>query len=95
MVDEPGPGQRDIVGFAEILLTKDTEEDELEARKLFVEATQKDPNFLEAHLAVASTFARAATAYMAPAEAALKADEAVAKATAIDPNNIGSARLIL
>ena len=40
------------------LLQSDTEEDDLEARKLFIAATEKDPNFLDAHMAVVSTYVR-------------------------------------
>ena len=40
------------------LLQSEAEEADLEARKLFIEATEKDPNFVNAHLAVASTYAR-------------------------------------
>ena len=39
------------------LMQRETEEDDLEARKLFMLAAEKDPNFLDAHLAVASTYA--------------------------------------
>ena len=37
------------------LMQDETEEGDLEARKLFMQATEKDPNFLDAHLAIAST----------------------------------------
>ena len=40
------------------LIQNDTEEDDLEALRLFVLAAEKDPNFLDAHLAVATTYAR-------------------------------------
>ena len=71
------------------LLQKDTEEDDLEARKLFVQATEKDPNFLDAHLAVASTYARAASGSEPPREALAHGDAALERAAAIDPNNVG------
>jgi TolB-like protein/tetratricopeptide (TPR) repeat protein len=70
------------------LMEKDTEEDDLEARKLFVQATDKDPNFLDAHLAIASTYARAGSGYMPPREAMAHADAALQRAAAIDSNNI-------
>ena len=70
------------------LMQSDTEEDDLEARKLFVQATDKDPNFLDAHLAISSTYARAGSAYMPPGEAMAHAGAALEKAAAIDPNNV-------
>jgi TolB-like protein/tetratricopeptide (TPR) repeat protein/predicted Ser/Thr protein kinase len=70
------------------LMQSDTEEDDLAARSLFVQAADKDPNFLEAHLAVASTYGRAANAYMPPREAMVHANAALDKAVALDPNNV-------
>jgi TolB-like protein/cytochrome c-type biogenesis protein CcmH/NrfG len=70
------------------MLQRDTEEDDLEALKLFKQATEIDPNFLDAHLAVVSTYARSAGAYASPREAAAHAEETLAKAAAIDPNNV-------
>jgi len=71
------------------LLQSDTEEDDLEAQKLFIKATERDPNFLDAHLAVVSTYARSiGGGYASPREAAVHADAALAKAAAIDPNNV-------
>ena len=70
------------------MLRSDTEEDDLEARKLFVQAAERDPSFLDAHLAVFSTYARSAGRYAAPREAAVDANAALAKAAAIDPNNV-------
>jgi serine/threonine-protein kinase len=70
------------------LMQRDTEEDDLEARNLFIQATDKDPSFLEAHLAIASTYARAANTYVPPREAMMHADAALKKAAAIDPNNV-------
>jgi TolB-like protein/Tfp pilus assembly protein PilF len=70
------------------LLQSDTEGDDLEALKLFKQATDIDPNFLDAHLAVVSTYARSVGAYATPREAAAQADTALAKAAAIDPKNV-------
>jgi TolB-like protein/tetratricopeptide (TPR) repeat protein len=70
------------------LLHSDTEENDLEALKLFKQATEKDPNFLDAHLAVVSVYARSAGAYVPPHEAAIHADAALKKAAGIDPNNV-------
>ncbi len=71
------------------LLLSDTEEDDLEARRLFEQAAAKDPEFIEAHLGVASTYARSAgNGYAPPQEAwALMAGEA-RKALAIDPDDV-------
>ena len=70
------------------LMEKDTEEDDLEARKLFVQATEIDPRFLDAFVALASTYARSAGGGYAPtSEAQVGADAAIAKAAAIDPEN--------
>ena len=71
------------------LLQSDTEEDELAARKLFLQAIERDPNFIDAHLALASSFARAAgTGYEPPREANARARAALEKAAALDPNNV-------
>jgi serine/threonine-protein kinase len=70
------------------MLQSDTEEGDLEARKLFVQAVERDPHFLDAHLAVASTYLRSAGVYEPPREAAVHADAALAKAAAIDPGNV-------
>jgi eukaryotic-like serine/threonine-protein kinase len=70
------------------LMQGQTEEGDLEARTLFMQAVEKDPGFLDAHLAIASTWARSAgDGYESPREAAVHADAALAKAAAIDPNN--------
>jgi TolB-like protein len=70
-----------------VLMQSDTEEDDLEARKLFMAATGKDPNFLNAHMAVVSTYIRSID-YARPHEAAVHALAALAKAAAIEPNNV-------
>jgi len=71
------------------LMQEQTEEGDLEARTLFMQAVEKDPGFLDAHLAIASTWARSAgDGYQSPREAAVHADAALAKAAAIDPNNL-------
>jgi TolB-like protein/tetratricopeptide (TPR) repeat protein len=70
------------------LLQRDTEEDDREALTLFRQATERDPNFLDAHLAIVSTYARSVGGYASPHEAAVRADAALQKAAAIDPNNV-------
>lgn len=74
---------------ARSFLMRDTEEDDLEARRLYQLARDKDPRFAEAHLGIASTFARAAgNGYAPPAQAWLRADEEVRKALDLDPGNV-------
>lgn len=70
------------------LLQSDTEEDDLEALKLFTQATERDPSFLDAHLAIVSAHFRSAGRYVPAREAAARAGAALAKAAAIDPNNV-------
>ena len=70
------------------LLQHDTEAGDREALTLFRQATERDPNFLGAHLAIVSTYARSVGWYASPHEAAVRADAALQKAAAIDPNNV-------
>jgi adenylate cyclase len=70
------------------LLQSDTEEDDREALKLFKQATERDPTFLDAHLAVVSVYARSVGVYASPREATVHADAALKKAAAIDPNDV-------
>jgi serine/threonine protein kinase/TolB-like protein/Tfp pilus assembly protein PilF len=75
--------------------TRDTEEGELQARKLFLQALEKDPRFAEAHLGVAATYARSAgSGYARPVEAWARVEEEARKALALDPGNV-RARLAL
>ena len=55
------------------LMQSETEEGDLEARALFLQAVEKDPGFLDAHLAIAITLARAGNGYPPPREAAAHA----------------------
>jgi serine/threonine protein kinase/tetratricopeptide (TPR) repeat protein len=83
------PEAYELVLKGRFLLQNDTEEDDLEARKLFLQAADRDPNFLDAHIAVASTYARSVGGgYGSPREARKQAEAALAKAAAIDPNNV-------
>jgi TolB-like protein/cytochrome c-type biogenesis protein CcmH/NrfG/predicted Ser/Thr protein kinase len=71
------------------MLQFDTEAGDLEARKLFTQATEKDPDFLDAYLALASTYARAiGSGYEPPEQVKVLADTALARASAIDPKNV-------
>ncbi len=72
------------------LMQRETEEDDLEALRLFKLAAEKDPNFLDAHLAVATTYGRmVGGGLQSSRDAGGLADEALAKAFAIDRNNAG------
>ena len=71
------------------LMQEQTEAGDLEARAMFTQAVEKDPGFLDAHLAIATTWARSAgDGYQSPGEVGVHADAALAKAVAIDPNNV-------
>jgi TolB-like protein/Tfp pilus assembly protein PilF len=71
------------------LLESDLEEDVVKAREFFGRATDKDPNYLKAYLALAGTYLRSiGEGYAAPLETELLAQAALAKAAAIDPNNV-------
>ena len=71
------------------LMQRETEEDDLEAQRLFKLAAEKDPNFLDAYLAISSTYARSVGGGLQSSrDAWVHADEALAKAFAIDPNNV-------
>ena len=74
---------------ARYLMAGDTEEDDLEARRLLQQAIAIDPQFLDAHLGVMSTYSRmAGNGYASPAEARAGADAELQKALAIDPGNV-------
>ncbi len=79
----------DLVLRARQLLARETEEDDLEARQLFLQAIEKDPRFVEAYLGVRGTYSRAAThGYVRPAEVWPLAAEALRKAHEIDPESV-------
>ena len=54
------PAAYEVYLKGRFLLERDTEEDDLEARKLFVRATELDPRFVDAYLLLSSTYAREA-----------------------------------
>lgn len=73
---------------ARFLLQHDTEEDDLEARRLFLQAIEKDARFADAYSGVASTYARSAgNGYAPPSEAWSRAGEYSRKALELDPGN--------
>ena len=68
---------------------KETEEGNLEARRLYQEAVKKDPKFAEAHLGIAATYASVAVnGYGPPAEAWLRHGEELRAALALEPGNV-------
>ena len=76
---------------ARFLLQHDTEEDDLEARRLYLQALEKDPNFVDAYLGVASTYARSAgNGYAPPRDAWSRVEEYARKALDLDPGNVGA-----
>jgi eukaryotic-like serine/threonine-protein kinase len=71
------------------LLEHDTEEDDLEARSLFLQALGRDPHFVEAHLGLASTYARSAgNGYALPSEGWNAAEKSFREVLALDPGNV-------
>jgi serine/threonine-protein kinase len=71
------------------LFARDTEEDDLEARRLFLLATQKDPSFVQAHLGVAGTYTRSALGgFVPPAQVWPLAKAELQKVLALDPGNV-------
>lgn len=72
-----------------LLMVSDTEEDDLAARELFLQAVEKDPRFVEAQIGIAGTYMRSAGAgYAPPREALAHAAEVIRKALAIDPSSV-------
>ena len=66
-----------------------TEEGNLEARRLYQEAIQKDPKFADAHVGVAVTYASVALlGFVPPADALPHVDEEARKALDLDPGNL-------
>jgi serine/threonine-protein kinase len=67
----------------------ETEEGYIEARRLYLQAIEKDPKFAEAHLGVATTYGGlAVNGYARPAETWPRQVEEVGKALALDPGNV-------
>jgi TolB-like protein/tRNA A-37 threonylcarbamoyl transferase component Bud32/Tfp pilus assembly protein PilF len=78
----------DLVLHARQLFARDSEQDDREARRLYVQAIEKDPRFVEAYLGLAGTYARAASyGWLKPAEAWRLGAEALEKAKGIDPKH--------
>jgi serine/threonine protein kinase/tetratricopeptide (TPR) repeat protein len=71
------------------LLQLDTEEHDLDARQLFRKAAEIDPSFVNAYLAVASTYVRSvANGHVPPGDPEVQALAALEKAAAIEPTNV-------
>jgi serine/threonine-protein kinase len=74
---------------ARFFLLRETEEDDLEARRLYLKALEKDPRFVDAHVGVGMTYARSAVSgWSRPAEAWPRAGEELQKALDLDPGNV-------
>jgi TolB-like protein len=83
------PQAHDLFLKAEFWLAKDTEEADLEARRLFQQAAEKDPTFVEPHLGIAITHGRAAVnGYAPPADSWAASEAEVVKALRLDPGNV-------
>ena len=73
------------------LMINDTEEGDLEARRLFVQAVEKDPQFAQAHLGIAGTYARSAgNGYAPPADSWARATEEIRKVLVLEPGNVAA-----
>ena len=80
---------------ARYLMVNDTEEDDLEARRLFQQSLDRDPGFLDARLGIAGTYARSAgNGYALPREGWTRAREEAQKVLAVDRGNV-PARAVL
>jgi serine/threonine-protein kinase len=74
---------------ARFLLARDTDEDDLEARRLYRQALERDPKFVEARVGVSLTYARSAARGSArPGEAWPRAKEELQEALDLDPGNV-------
>jgi len=71
------------------LMANVSEEGDLEAARLFQQALEKDPKFVDARVELASVYARSVgEGYAPPAEGWRRADEEIQKAAALDPANV-------
>jgi eukaryotic-like serine/threonine-protein kinase len=76
---------------ARYLLQHDTEEDDLEARRLFEQAIEKDPEFVDAYDGVLMVYVRSAgNGYAPPREAWTQTAEYARKTLEIDPGHFGA-----
>jgi serine/threonine-protein kinase len=74
---------------ARFLLLRESEEDDLEARRLYLQALDRDPRFVEARVGVSVTYSRGAVGGSArPADAWPRAAEELQKALDLDPDNV-------
>jgi tetratricopeptide (TPR) repeat protein len=75
---------------ARYFFQNETEDANLEARRLYAEALEKDPKFVEAHLGVAATYgSMAVNGWAPPAEGwSRHQTEEVAAALALEPGNV-------
>jgi eukaryotic-like serine/threonine-protein kinase len=81
----------DLFLKARHLLMNDTEEDDRQAQRLYQQALDRDPNFVDARLGLASTYVRSAgNGYVHPAQAWARADEEIQKVLKLEPGNVGA-----
>ena len=74
---------------ARFFLLRETEEDDLEARRLYLQALEKDPRFVDALVGVSTTYGRSAVSgWSRPAEAWRRGGEELQKALDLDPGNV-------
>ena len=70
---------------------KDTEEGALEARRLYLQALEKDPKFVDARMGLVATYGSSAVSgYAPPAEASARAEAEARKALEIEPGNVSA-----
>ena len=74
---------------ARYFFQKETEEGNLEARRLYLRAADIDPRFAEAHLGAAATYGTSAVyGYAPPAESWAGQADQILKALALEPRNV-------
>jgi len=81
------PAAYDLYLRARHMFARETEEDDLEARRLLQQAVEKDPRFLEAHLLLWGAYTRSVS-WARPADVWPQADEALRRARELDPDNV-------
>lgn len=70
---------------------RDSEEDTLEARRLYLGALEQDPRFVDARMGLVATYGSSAVSGFAPpGEASARAEEEARKVLAIDPGNVSA-----
>jgi TolB-like protein len=79
----------ELVLKARFVLRDEIEENVLEARRLYQQALEKDPRFVDAHLGLATTYGRSAgNGYEPPRDAWSQSVAEIRKALELDPGNV-------